>query len=68
MFHNGYLCIFKFSLYFFDKKLLLRLETESSEINAQLVTTEKDAIRLPHEFRKSVGVRAKLLGVDPVRS
>lgn len=53
----------------FSRQMLTRLETESRMLGAQLVTTEKDAARLPRSFRPKVltlPVRLRLDDAGPI--
>ena len=37
-----------------NRKLILRLLKEANEMDAILVTTERDAVRLPEEFKSEI--------------
>ena len=44
--------------------MLTRLDSEALAANAQLVTTEKDAVRLPVNFRKKILILPVRLEID----
>jgi tetraacyldisaccharide 4'-kinase len=53
----------------YDRKLLVRLEADARRLRAQLVTTEKDAVRLPRAFRPKVlvlPVRLEIVDWGPI--
>ena len=54
----------------FGREILTRMAAEARAANAQLVTTEKDAVRLPDAFRREVitlPVRAHFIDDAPLR-
>ncbi|WP_111429036.1 tetraacyldisaccharide 4'-kinase [Rhodobacteraceae bacterium DSL-40] len=48
----------------YDRRILSRLDSEAHESRAQLVTTEKDAVRLPPDFRRKIIVVPVRLALD----